>query len=461
MRRFLLVCALLLGSAAHPRAQVAEEAVTFGPNDWPWWRGPHRNGVADARQKPPTRWNETDGILWKAPIPGRGHGSPIVVGDQVFLATAEHDQQSQSVLCFDRNTGKRLWQTVVHQGKFEKGGNGKASLASATAACDGRRVFINFLHDQAIYTTALSMDGKKLWQTRVTGFQLHQGYGPSPTVYKSLVLVTADNKGTGLVAGLDRATGGIVWKQERPKWPNYASPIIIKTAGRDELILTGCERIASYDPLTGKPHWDFKGTTQETVTSIVTDGEHIFTSGGYPKKYVSAIKADGSGQTAWEIKTQVYVPSMLVHDKHLYAVTDGGVAVCWECATAQRPGRNASTAHSPRRRCLSATRFTRPTKTATRTSSRRLPGDTKRLPRTNSAPKHWPRRRSAAVASTCVSPPTRPANGRSCCTASGSDVGFPRRTYHRGGRENAAKRFGSCALRFDTPKHRPFRASPM
>jgi outer membrane protein assembly factor BamB len=325
--------AFLLGSASHLFAQGAGDAVTFGPDDWPWWRGPNRNGIADARQKPPTQWSETDGILWKTPIPGRGHGSPIVVGDQIFLATAEHDKQLQSVLCFDRNTGKQLWQTVVHEGKFEKGGNGKASLASATAACDGRRVFITFLHDKAIYATALSLDGKKLWQTRVTGFVLHQGYGPSPTVYKSLVLVTADNKGTGLIAGLDRATGSIVWKQERPKWPNYASPIIINTTGRDELILTGCERIASYDPLTGKPNWDFKGTTQETVTSIVTDGEHIFTSGGYPKQHVSAIKADGSGQIVWEIKTQVYVPSMLVHDKHLYAVTDGGTAVCWKCAT--------------------------------------------------------------------------------------------------------------------------------
>ena len=333
MQRFLLTFAIVLLSASQLLAQDAGDAVTFGPNDWPWWRGPNRNGIADGKQTPPVKWSETENVLWKTPIPGRGHGSPIVVGEQIFLATAEHDKEVQSVLCFDRKTGKQLWQTEVHQGKFEKGGNGKASLASATAACDGQRVFICFLHDKAVYTTALSRDGKKLWQTKVTGFVLHQGYGPSPTVYQSLVLVTADNKGTGLIAGLDRSSGNIVWKQERPKWPNYASPIVINTAGKDELILTGCERIASYDPLTGKPNWDFKGTTQETVTSIVTDGEHIFTSGGYPKKYVSAMKADGSGTIVWESKTQVYVPSMLVHDKHLYAVTDNGIAICWKCGT--------------------------------------------------------------------------------------------------------------------------------
>ncbi len=99
------------------------------------------------------------------------------------------------------------------------------------------------------------------------------------------------------------------------------------------MIVTGCKLIASFDPLTGKKNWEFPGTTEETVTSVVTDGEHVFTSGGYPKKYVSALKVDGSGKTAWEINTQVYVPSMLVHAGHLFAVQDSGVAICLKCDT--------------------------------------------------------------------------------------------------------------------------------
>src|SRR5205085_1957337 len=87
------------------------------------------------------------------------------------------------------------------------------------------------------------------------------------------------------------------------------------------------------DPLTGKPLWETKGSTEECVTSTVTDGKLMFTSGGYPRKHVSAVAADGSAKVVWDKTTQVYVPSMLVKDGHLYAVTDGGVATCWKCDT--------------------------------------------------------------------------------------------------------------------------------
>src|SRR5205085_7408130 len=140
-----------------------------------------------------------------------------------------------------------------------------SSLASSTVACDGRRLFINFLNKGAIWTTALNRDGKQLWQTKVADYVLHQGFGSSPAVYESLVLVSADNKGGGLIAGLDRATGKVVWKQERPKLPNYASPIILRADGRDQLVMTGCDLVAGFAPLTGKKLWEVKGSTTECV----------------------------------------------------------------------------------------------------------------------------------------------------------------------------------------------------
>jgi outer membrane protein assembly factor BamB len=338
MHRLLLAFALGTSSAL-PLILADEprpEPITQGPDDWPWWRGPQRNGIAAANQTPPLRWSETENVLWKARVPGRGHGSPTVVGDQVFLATAEHDKEVQSVLCYDRRTGQQLWQTEIHRGGFEtKGGkpNPKSSLASSTVACDGKRLFINFLNDSAIYTTALTRDGKILWQTKITDYVLHQGFGSSPGLWQSLVLVTADNKGTGRIAGLNRATGKVIWKQDRPQTPNYASPIVLKVAGRDQLVLTGCDLVASFDPLTGNKLWEIAGSTTECVTSTVTDGEHIFTSGGYPKHHVSAVRADGSGKVVWEHKDRIYVPSLLVHEGHLYGVMDSGVAVCWKCDT--------------------------------------------------------------------------------------------------------------------------------
>ena len=224
--------------------------------DWPWWRGKHRDGIASPEQDPPTSWSESENVLWRTAVPGRGHGSPTVLGDQVFLATADHKRQVQLVLCFGRDSGKLRWESVVHRGGFANKStrkeNEKASLASSTLATDSERVFINFLNDNAVWTTALDLDGKVLWQQKISDYIVHQGYGSSPTVYGDLVIVSADNKGGGAVAGLDRNTGRIVWRRDRPEKPNYASPVILNAAGRDQLIFTGCDLVTSLDPLSGE-----------------------------------------------------------------------------------------------------------------------------------------------------------------------------------------------------------------
>ncbi|RLS81051.1 MAG: serine/threonine protein kinase [Planctomycetota bacterium] len=334
---FLLLLApvaFAVNSAANEKNNLVDDtATTLTAADWPWWRGPHRNGDAVADQKPPLNWSEKENVIWKTPIPGRGHGSPILVGNRIFLLTAEHDRQVQSVICIHRKTGEQLWQTDLHQGDLNVKGNAKSTLANSTVACDGERVFATFLHDGAILTTALDLEGKQLWQTKITDYILHQGFGSSPTVYGPLVIVSADNKGTGAIAGLERTTGKIVWKQDRPKLPNYTSPIILTVAGKEQLFFSGCDLVTSFEPLTGKKNWEIKGSTEECVTSTVTDGELIYTSGGYPRNHLSAIHADGTGKVAWENGTRVYVPSMLMKAGYLYAVLDAGVATCWKSDT--------------------------------------------------------------------------------------------------------------------------------
>jgi outer membrane protein assembly factor BamB len=341
MQRFLLACAIAWFSvvvtdglsAQETRSGSKADAVRFAADDWPWWRGPTRDGVARADQQPPLKWSETENIVWKTAVPGRGHGSPTVVGNQVFLATADYENEIQSVLSFDRRTGTQMWQTEIHRGEFEKKGNKKSSLASATVACDGERLFINFLHAGAIYTTALDLAGNQLWQRKITDYVEHQGYGSSPTVYRSLVLVSADNKGGGALAALERATGEIVWRHERPKLPNYTSPIVLNVAGREQLLFTGCDMVSSFDPLSGSKLWEMPGATTECVTSTVTDGQLVFTSGGYPKNHLSAVRADGSGKLVWENNSRVYVPSLLIRDGYLYGVLDAGTATCWKADT--------------------------------------------------------------------------------------------------------------------------------
>ena len=323
-----LVCSLSVPTIANDEIKLAEGAGNLSQSDWPWWRGPFRNGIAD-EQDPPLQWDSNTNIRWQAPVPGRGHGSPTLVGNRIYLATADEQKQTQLVLCYDRNTGKQVWQTVIHQGKLHLKSNKKASQASSTVACDGERLFINFLNGGAVFTTALDLSGKQLWQRQITKYVVHQGYGSSPAIYGPLVIVSADNKGGGAICGLDRKTGQVVWKTQRPKMPNYASPVILRVDNRHQLLFSGCEMILSLDPLSGRKLWETKGSTTECVTTMVTDGQLVYTSGGYPKNHMSAVTGDGSKKLVWKNNVRVYVPSMLVYQGFLYAVTDAGVARCW------------------------------------------------------------------------------------------------------------------------------------
>ncbi len=322
----LLTLSFTLGSWAASAAPTA---------DWPTWRGPTADGHAAAGQTVPVTWSETENVVWRAPVRGRGHSTPIVVGNHVYLTSADETKHEQFVVCFDRASGKLVWETVAHRGTLDTIGHRNTSQASGSVACDGERLYVNFLHDKAIHATALDPTGKILWQQRVSDYVPHQGFGSSPVVHESVLLVAADHKGGGKLVGLDKRSGKILWQQDRPKVANYPTPAILKVAGRTQAVLGGCGLVASFDPLSGKKLWEVEGSTDETVVTAVTDGQRVFVSGGYPKNNVTAVEADGSGKIAWQNNVRVYVPSMLVRDRHLFAMLDTGHAVCWQADTGQ------------------------------------------------------------------------------------------------------------------------------
>lgn len=310
-------------------------APTFGADDWPWWRGPGRDGKSPDGGAP-AAWSETDDIVWKAEVPGRGHSSPTVVGDRILLSTADEEEEVQSVLCYDRETGKPLWKTDIHQGGFETEMHKKNSQASSTVACDGTRVFAAFLNNRAIWVTALDLDGKQLWQTEVGGFDSKFGYSASPVIYKSSVLVAGDHQGGGFLAAVHRGTGEILWRKLRPAVATYASPVVAHVSGKDQLLMPGCDLVASYDPNTGDELWSCPGTTEACVGTIVSAGDLVYATGGYPGKQTLCVRADGSQEVVWENNRKAYVPSLLLHEGYLYLVNDDGIGYCWNAATGEQ-----------------------------------------------------------------------------------------------------------------------------
>ncbi|MBT6156946.1 MAG: PQQ-binding-like beta-propeller repeat protein [Planctomycetaceae bacterium] len=318
---------------------VPVEGSNFGPDDWPFWRGPARNGLAQI-DNVPTSWDENNNIVWKVDVPGRGHASPTVLGDRIFLATADEDAGTQSVICFDRNDGHQLWQSTVHNGGLPGSlGHQKSTHASSTVATDGERVFASFLNGDAIWVTALDLEGAQLWQTKVGPFDSSYGYAASPAIFKSFVIVAADHNGGGFVAALHRKTGKLQWRKPRPAEQSYASPLVAHVAGKDQVLLCGAYLVASYDPNTGAELWSQEGTTKSCAGTMVYSDDLVYATGGYPDASVACYRADGSGELVWKNNKKLYVPSLLLHDGHLYAANDGGIAFCWNAKT----GKNAWT----------------------------------------------------------------------------------------------------------------------
>jgi outer membrane protein assembly factor BamB len=325
----LLILGLLLPNISTALAQDAVPKT--GAEDWPWWRGPNNSGVVTSRA--PLEWSETKNIIWKAPVPGRGHSSPTVVGKRVFLTTADEERSIQSVLCYDRQTGKEMWRKDLHQGGFEGRYHKKNTRASCTIACDGERVFASFHNRGHIWVTALDLDGKQVWQEKVGDFVSHWGYSASPALYRGTLIVSTDHKEGGQLAALDGRTGKVVWQTARPKAPTYASPIVLKVAGKDQLLIAGADVVNSYDPANGRALWSSQGTSTECVSTIISAGDRIIASGGFPKKETVCLSADG--QPVWRVPVGDFVPSQLAHEGHVYSVLDNGVALCWKADTGQ------------------------------------------------------------------------------------------------------------------------------
>jgi outer membrane protein assembly factor BamB len=289
---------------------------------------------------PPLKWSATENIAWQVDVPGRGHASPIVVGEQVFVATADDAKSTHSLLAYRRADGYLLWNEQIHHGRLPES-HEKGSHASCTPASDGERVFTVFAVDDGIWVSAVDFAGELLWQRKIGGFLSRHGYGASPVLYKSLVIAAADGVGPGYIVALDRVTGEVVWRTPRRREASFATPIVAHVAGRDQLLLSGQDQVVSYNPATGEELWTCQGSASSTANTCVASDDHVFASGGWHQTGVMCIRADGAGDVTathvvWSDTTKMYVPSPAIIDNTLLVVRDDGIVVGFDTATGDK-----------------------------------------------------------------------------------------------------------------------------
>jgi len=309
--------------------------------NWPGWRGLRGDGTSHEKNVP-VKWSDTQNIVWKTPIPGKGHASPIVWGSHIFVVTAGKEQKQRILLCLDRKDGKIIWQRVVLEAPLERI-NRLNSYASSTPATDGERVYVSFLDVDKMFVAAYDFDGNKVWEVRPGAFASMHGYCSSPVIWKDKLIVNGDHDGDSYIIALDRKTGQTIWKTPRPnKTRSYCAPIIRRIDGRNQMILSGTMCVASYDPDTGEQHWIIDGPTEQFVASIVYNGELLFMTCGYPKHFMQAIHPDGHGNVTdthvlWQKdKDCSYVPSPIAFGPYFLIVSDSGIASCFEAKTGKR-----------------------------------------------------------------------------------------------------------------------------
>ncbi len=315
--------------------------VLVGPlvaraEEWPMWRGPLGDGHS-TESGVPIRWSNTENVAWKVAIAGKGHSSPIVWGNRVFLTTAIEGERKRMLLCLSRASGNTLWERQVLVAPLEQ----KHTLnnyASATPATDGERVYVAFLDKPNVRLVCYDMGGHELWRITPGTFRSMHGWAAAPIIYKNLVILNCDQDGQGFLAAYDKVSGQERWRTDRPNHTrSYCVPLIAEAPsekGKMQMVLTGSKCTAGYDPDTGKELWIVDGPTEQFVASPVLSDGIFFITGGFPTFHYMGITPQG--KVLYHEKMGAYVPSPIAVDKNVYMVTDEGQAWCIETKSGNR-----------------------------------------------------------------------------------------------------------------------------
>ncbi|MGV3773359.1 MAG: PQQ-binding-like beta-propeller repeat protein [Verrucomicrobiales bacterium] len=319
--------------------------------DWPWFRGPSRQGASQETGLP-LQWNSESNILWKVQIPGEAWSSPIVHGEKVFVTTTLESGVKCHVICYEKGSGKELWNTYLFD-QTPRRKESRNSYATPTPATDGEMVYTVF-GDGSI--AALDLAGNVKWTWREFKFYSQHGLGASPLLHGDLIIMPFDHSSTGqnkrlgwqlpwdqsFLIAFDKNSGKEKWKTMRGQSRiAHVTPNLMEHEGKTILVSGAGDVIQGYDMETGEQLWNVYSQGEGVVPSIVIGDGLIYSVSGYEKPTIRAVKPGGKGDVtethiAWEQKKNVpAIPSLIYKKPHLFAITEGGVASCMDANTGE------------------------------------------------------------------------------------------------------------------------------
>lgn len=326
--------------------------------DWPQFRGPTGLGYTLDSNLPVT-WGgaENSNIVWKSPLVGEGHASPIVSGDRLFVCTARWPEsvtdRKQSipehhVLCYSTSDGKQLWDTLVEPGPwrredFRSGPGG--GYAAPTPATDGKHVYVVF---GSSVIAAVDFAGKVAWRNEIKPHTFDVTVGSSPVLHEDTVLMLCamtNRKDSKLIA-YNKADGAVLRETPLPQAGfAHSTPVKITVAGKPQLIIAasgGGESdggIQSLDPGTGAVLWTCRGGGEAASPAFGAGVVYCDNGRGGPG---IAIDPTGSGDvTKTHVKWRVNqipegIGSPTIVGNRVYRLHTPNVLKCWDAESGQQ-----------------------------------------------------------------------------------------------------------------------------
>lgn len=340
---------------------VCQLAFAADLGQWPKWRGPGDDGMA--RTDAPLHWSDTGNIKWKAAIPGRGHSSPVLWGDKIFVTTAvtaapmrdaprrrrsgpggdsgPQPEHRFELICLDKKTGKVLWQrtattTTPHEGYHNMYG----SFASNSPVTDGKHVYA-FFGSRGVY--CYDLDGKLTWQkdlgVKMT-MRLGFGEGVAPALGGDALILGFDQEAGSFVVALNKNTGAELWRASRDEMSAWAMPLVVEYGGSTQVVVAATNKVRSYDLRTGKIIWECAGLGGNVIPAPVRNGDIVYVMSGFRNPNLMAIRLGRTGDLTgtdavlWSnTRGNSYTPSPVIYEDKLYTLTDTGMLSCYNART--------------------------------------------------------------------------------------------------------------------------------
>jgi len=322
------------------KAEGRQEAAVFPSieeirNNWPGFRGPEGIGKA-YHTDVPTEWDGRSGqnILWKTSIPLPGYNSPIIWGKRIFFSGA--DRRTQVVYCVDADSGEILWQTEMNDipGSPERRPQvtEDTGYAAPTMTTDGQRVFALFATGDI---ACLDFEGNRIWAKNLGMPDNHYGHASSLITYRDRLLVQFDQNTGGRLLALKTLTGDLVYDQPRDVEISWASPILVNTGSRTELILNSNPFVMSHDPQTGQELWRVRCMQGEIAPSPAYADNMVYVVNDYAR--LAAITLGETPDVAWEyIDDLSEVSSPLATKDLVIMAASYGTVTCFDRKTGER-----------------------------------------------------------------------------------------------------------------------------